>query len=167
LNFSQAEANKKRFHPESLHIDTEVDGILSTYQFHLRNKGFEYTYSPAGDLWIFADREALIEITINLIDNAIKYSDDQKRIEITTGVEGNFGYIGIRDYGVGISKKDQKHIFDKFYRVSSGNLAKSRGTGLGLSLVKQLIEAQGGKIAVHSEPEKGSKFKVYFPLNKN
>jgi two-component system phosphate regulon sensor histidine kinase PhoR len=167
LNFSQAEANKKHFHLESLHIDTEVDGILSTYQFHLRNKGFEYTYSPAGDLWIYADREALIEITINLIDNAIKYSDDQKRIEITTGVEGNFGYIGIRDYGVGISKKDQKHIFDKFYRVSSGNLAKSRGTGLGLSLVKQLIEAQGGKINVHSEPEKGSKFKVYFPLNKN
>ncbi|HEY0744729.1 MAG TPA: HAMP domain-containing sensor histidine kinase [Chryseosolibacter sp.] len=167
LNFSQTEANKKHFHLESLHIDTEVDGILSTYQFHLKNKGFEYTYSPAGDVWIYADREALIEIIINLIDNAIKYSDGQKRIEITTGVEGTFGYIALRDYGVGISKKDQKHIFDKFYRVSSGNLAKSRGTGLGLSLVKQLIEAQAGKITVQSEPGKGSRFKVYFPLNNN
>lgn len=167
LNFSQTEANKKHFHLESLHIDTEVNGILSTYQFHLKNKGFEYTYSPAGDVWIYADREALIEIIINLIDNAIKYSDEHKRIEITTGVEGTYGYIALRDYGVGISKKEQKHIFDKFYRVSSGNLAKSRGTGLGLSLVKQLIEAQAGKITVQSEPGKGSRFKVYFPLNSN
>jgi two-component system, OmpR family, phosphate regulon sensor histidine kinase PhoR len=167
LNFSQTEANKKHFHIESLHIDTEINGILSTYQFHLSNKGFEYTYSPAGDVWIYADREALIEIIINLIDNAIKYSETNKRIEINTGVEGDFGYIAIRDHGVGISKKDQKHIFDKFYRVSSGNLAKSRGTGLGLSLVKQLIEAQSGRITVQSEPGKGSQFKTYFPLNKN
>jgi two-component system, OmpR family, phosphate regulon sensor histidine kinase PhoR len=167
LNFSQTEANKKHFHPESLHIDTEINGILSTYQFHLRNKGFEYTYSPAGDVWIFADREALIEIMINLIDNAIKYSAEQKRIEINTDIDGNFGYVALRDHGVGISKQDQKHIFDKFYRVSSGNLARSRGTGLGLSLVKQLIEAQGGKITVQSELGKGSQFKVYFPLNKN
>jgi two-component system phosphate regulon sensor histidine kinase PhoR len=167
LNFSQTEANKKRFHPESLHIDTEVNGILSTYQFHLRNKGFEFTYSPAGDVWVYADREALIEILINLIDNAIKYSEDAKRLEITTGIEGNYGYLAVRDYGVGINKKDQKHIFDKFYRVSSGNLAKSRGTGLGLSLVKQLMDAQEGKITVQSEPEKGSQFTLYFPLNKN
>lgn len=167
LNFSQTEANKKHFHPESLHIDTEINGILSTYQFHLRNKGFEYTYSAGGDVWIYADREALIEILINLIDNAIKYSEETKRIEITSGVEGQFGYVAVKDYGVGISKKDQKHIFDKFYRVSSGNLAKSRGTGLGLSLVKQLMEAQSGRITVQSEPGKGSEFKVYFPLNKN
>lgn len=167
LNFSQTEANKKHFHPESLHIDTEINGILSTYQFHLRNKGFEYTYSAGGDIWIYADREALIEILINLIDNAIKYSEETKRIELTTGVEGDFGYIAVRDHGVGISKKDQKHIFDKFYRVSSGNLAKSRGTGLGLSLVKQLMEAQEGKIKVQSEPGKGSEFRVYFPLNKS
>jgi two-component system, OmpR family, phosphate regulon sensor histidine kinase PhoR len=167
LNFSQTEANKKRFHLESLHIDTELNGILSTYQFHLRNKGFEYTYSPAGDVWIYADHEALTEIIINLIDNAIKYSDSDKRIEIDTGVEGIYGFIAVRDYGVGISQADQKHIFDKFYRVSSGNLAKSRGTGLGLSLVKQLIEAQAGKITVKSQPGKGSEFKIYFPLNKN
>jgi two-component system phosphate regulon sensor histidine kinase PhoR len=67
---------------------------------------------------------------------------------------------------VGISATDQKHIFDKFYRVSSGDLAKSRGTGLGLSLVKQLIEQQHGKITVTSELGKGSVFVVYLPLEK-
>ncbi|NOS55942.1 MAG: hypothetical protein HOP37_06760, partial [Cyclobacteriaceae bacterium] len=70
----------------------------------------------------------------------------------------------VKDFGLGIAKADQKHIFDKFYRVSSGNLAKSQGTGLGLSIVKQLIEQQNGKIIVSSELGKGSTFTLYFPL---
>ena len=74
------------------------------------------------------------------------------------------GWLAIRDYGVGISKSDQKHIFDKFYRVSSGDLAKSPGTGLGLSLVKQLVEKLNGKISVTSEVGEGSIFTVCFPL---
>jgi two-component system phosphate regulon sensor histidine kinase PhoR len=162
LNFSQTEAKKKVLHPETLHVDTQIKAILNTYAFHLSNKGFEYTYVESGDVYIVADREALTEIMINLIDNAMKYSDDQKRIEITSGREGGYAYIAIKDFGVGISHQDQKHIFDKFYRVPSGNLARSKGTGLGLSLVKQLMEAQKGKITVNSAPEKGSQFKLYF-----
>jgi two-component system phosphate regulon sensor histidine kinase PhoR len=101
---------------------------------------------------------------INLIDNAIKYSSNQKKIEITLGHDVNFGWVDVKDLGLGIGKEDQKHVFDKFYRVSSGNLAKSQGTGLGLSIVKQLIEQQNGKITVSSELGKGSTFTLYFPL---
>lgn len=165
LSFSQAEANKKVLHKESLHVDTEIQGILATYDFHLRNKGFEYTFAGQSDLTIMADRESLIEAVINLIDNAVKYSEDKKRIKITAGREGAYGFIQIKDEGVGISLNDQKHIFDKFYRVPKGNLARSRGTGLGLSLVKQLMEAQRGKITVVSEVGKGSQFTLYFPLS--
>jgi two-component system phosphate regulon sensor histidine kinase PhoR len=165
LNFSQAEANKKTFHFERLNLTTEIMGILETYDFHLNNKGFEYALTAQDDWWIKADKDALTECIINLIDNAMKYSGDRKRIEITTGTENGFGYIAFRDFGVGIAKKDQKYIFDKFYRVPSGNLAKSRGTGLGLSLVKQLMDAQKGKITVDSEFGKGSTFTLYFPLD--
>jgi two-component system, OmpR family, phosphate regulon sensor histidine kinase PhoR len=166
LSFSQAEAKKKAFHMEKLNLNTEVKGVLDTYDFHLSNKGFEYTFAGQGELWVQADKQALIESVINLIDNAMKYSPDQKRIEISTGLSGHFAYIAVKDSGIGISKQDQKHIFDKFYRVSSGNLAKSRGTGLGLSLVKQLMEEQKGKITVTSEPGKGSTFTLYFPTEK-
>lgn len=164
LNFSQTEAGKKSLHIESVNLAQEIQQILKTYEFHLKNKGFEYQFEEISDLQVMADKEALVEMVINLIDNAIKYSATKKRIEISQGTEGSFGWIAIKDFGVGISKADQKHVFDKFYRVSSGNLAKSQGTGLGLSLVKQLIEQQKGKISVTSDLGSGSIFILYFPL---
>lgn len=165
LNFSQTEAKKKTLFPQRLHVDTEMQGILETYHFHLKNKGFEYTYQPAGDLFIKADKEAFTETIINLIDNAMKYSDGTKRIQIIALREEKYACISIRDFGIGISKKDQKYIFDKFYRVPSGDLARTRGTGLGLSLVKQLMDDQGGKIQVSSEPGRGSEFRLYYLLD--
>lgn len=165
LNFSQTEAKKKTFNIDRLDVSREIKGILGTYDFHLSNKGFQYTLATSGELWIQADREALMEAMINLIDNAMKYSEDEKRIEISTGRHGGEGFIAVKDQGVGISREHQKHIFDKFYRVHKGNLARSRGTGLGLSLVKQLMESQKGRITVESEPGKGSTFKLFFPLD--
>jgi two-component system, OmpR family, phosphate regulon sensor histidine kinase PhoR len=165
LNFSQAEAKKKIIHLERIDINSELKDILTTYEFHLRNKGFEYTLATSGAIWVKADKEALMEAVVNLIDNAVKYSEDKKHIAISTGLENGFGFISFKDQGVGISKADQKHIFDKFYRVHKGNLARSRGTGLGLSLVKQLMEEQHGRITVDSEPGKGSTFTIFFPLD--
>lgn len=164
LNFSQTEANKKKLDIRSIHLGNEVKEILATYDFHLRNKGFTHTFSENSTVWVDADKEAVVESVINLIDNAIKYSSAEKKIEISIDIENGFGTVAVKDHGVGISKMDQKHIFDKFYRVSSGNLAKSTGTGLGLSLVKQLMEAQKGKITVDSTEGKGSLFTLYFPL---
>lgn len=164
LNFSQTEANKKRLHIEVFHAGNEIKEILNTYEFHLTSKGFTYALSDEAEIEIKADREAFVEALINLIDNAIKYSTDKKHIEIKTGIENSFGTISVKDQGIGISKVNQKHIFDKFYRVSSGNLAQSKGTGLGLSLVKQLMDAQQGKVTVSSETGQGSLFTLYFPL---
>jgi len=164
LNFSQTEANKKTLRIERIDLNKELTSILNTYDFHLTNKGFTHTVSQRPNVFIRGDKEAFTESIINLIDNAIKYSGDTKRIELITGVEGVHGFVTITDFGIGISKTDQKHIFDKFYRVSTGDLAKSRGTGLGLSLVKQLMDAQKGKISVSSDPGKGSSFTLFFPL---
>jgi two-component system, OmpR family, phosphate regulon sensor histidine kinase PhoR len=164
LNFSQSEAKRKVLHRERVNPHTEIEGILSTYDFHLKNKGFVYTLTGSTDLWVSADREALIECLINLIDNAVKYSDEKKQIDINVESEAGFGVISVRDYGIGISRQDQKHIFDKFYRVAKRNLARVRGTGLGLSLVKQLMDAQKGKVTVSSDVGSGSTFRLYFPL---
>lgn len=164
LNFSQTEAGKKNLHIAPLDLSAQVEEVLNTYDFHLKNKGFVYTRELPGGILVQADKEALTETMINLIDNAIKYSPDHKELNINTGIDKAMGWVAIQDQGIGISKSDQKHIFDKFYRVSSGDLAKSPGTGLGLSLVKQLVEKQQGKISVKSEQGRGTTFTIYFPL---
>ena len=165
LSFSQLEANKKNFNFENIELSETIQEVLSTYEFHLKNKGFECSASYNDNLIINADKEAIHEVFVNLIDNAIKYSNGTKKVEVSTGKTTLDAYLRVKDYGVGISKKDQKHIFDKFYRVSSGDLAKSKGTGLGLSLVKQIIDEHNGRLEVESELGKGSTFSVYFPLN--
>lgn len=166
LNFSQVEANKKVLNITSQDLNEQVKDILNTYDFHLRNKGFEFVFHEKPErITVLADKEAFTEMVINLIDNAIKYSAEKKFIEISTGRENGLGYVAVKDHGIGISKMDQKYIFDKFHRVSSGNLAKTAGTGLGLSLVKQLIEMQKGNVTVTSEPGQGSLFTLYFPLD--
>ncbi|GHN02002.1 hypothetical protein WSM22_34910 [Cytophagales bacterium WSM2-2] len=167
LNFSQTEANKKVLHPEFFESAEAIRGILTTYDFHLKNKCFEYTFDDrTSGQKIFADKEAFTEIIVNLLDNAIKYSTDRKKIEITALTEDGMGLVKVRDYGIGISREDQKHVFDKFYRVSTGDLAKARGTGLGLSLVKQLMDAQQGSVTVSSTLGEGTTFTLYFPLIK-
>ncbi len=165
LNFSRMEANKKILKIEPVDLDDTIREVLSTYEFHLQNKGFTYELRTNLESKVYADQQALVEVIVNLMDNAIKYSPTKKHIEIMTGRQNNYGFLVVKDHGVGISKHDQKHVFDKFYRVSSGDLAKSKGTGLGLSLVKEIMENHQGKIDLKSEPGKGSSFYLYFPIS--
>ncbi len=165
LTFSQMDANKKEFHRQDTDLNDIVCDIMDTYSFHFQQKGFVSTFHPAEEkLPVHADREALQEVLINLLDNAIKYSADRKEIDIISGKSDGYCYITVRDYGIGISREDQKQIFEKFFRVSTGDLAKSKGTGLGLSLVKHIIEQHGGRVRVESTPGKGSSFTILLPL---
>lgn len=99
----------------------------------------------------------------NLLSNAVKYSDKDPVIEIEGFREDKNVCIRVSDNGIGISKMDQKHIFDKFYRASTGNIHKYKGLGLGLYYVKKIAEAHGGDVAVSSKPGKGSTFTVIIP----
>jgi two-component system phosphate regulon sensor histidine kinase PhoR len=100
----------------------------------------------------------------NLLSNAVKYSDKQPVIDIEGFTQNNNVYIKVADNGIGINKIDQKHIFDKFYRASTGNIHKVKGLGLGLYYVKKIAEAHGGDVTVSSKPGKGSIFTVTIPF---
>ncbi len=99
----------------------------------------------------------------NLLSNAVKYSDKEPVIEIEGFTENNSVSIKVADNGIGIGKNDQKHVFDKFYRASSGNIHKYKGLGLGLYYVKKIAEAHGGDVTVASKPGKGSIFTITIP----
>jgi two-component system phosphate regulon sensor histidine kinase PhoR len=114
---------------------------------------------------ISADCEAVSEAIINLLDNAVKYSSEVKEVEIKTGLENNFIYVEVSDKGIGISKEHQDKIFDKFFRVTSGLVHNTKGTGLGLTIVKHIMDAHGGHVSLTSSPGKGSSFKLNFRYN--
>ena len=166
LNFSKIEAGKRLYQLKETDLNKVVEGVFNSYKFHLHSNGFEFNFEPQQNLpLINADDEAISEAIINLIDNAVKYSDQDKCIELLTGKTNNSVFIEIKDNGIGISDKDQKKIFEKFFRVSSGDIYNSKGTGLGLTIVKHIMDAHNGKIELKSAMGKGSIFKLVFFTN--
>jgi two-component system phosphate regulon sensor histidine kinase PhoR len=119
----------------------------------------------AGDHIINGDQMHMTSVMINIIDNALKYSKENIVLDffsrnIDAGIE-----ISIEDNGIGMSQDELKNIFEKFYRVPTGNIHTTKGFGLGLYYVKSIIEAHGGSINVHSEPNKGTRFDIFIPLD--
>jgi len=114
---------------------------------------------------VYADIDVVYFTTLlnNLLSNAVKYSEKVPVIDIEGFTSDNNIIIRITDNGIGISKADQKHIFDKFYRASTGNIHKFKGLGLGLYYVKKIAEAHGGDVTVNSKPGKGSIFTIIIP----
>jgi len=167
LNFSKMEAGKRQFNFVDSYLNDVVENVYRSYKFHLEQKGFTFYLKKDENIPIIrVDEEAVSEAIVNLIDNAVKYSNDKKEIVIKTGQENNFAFVEVEDKGVGIPEKDQKKIFDKFFRVSSGNVHNVKGSGLGLSIVNHIVDAHKGKIELISVVGKGSKFKLQFPYNK-
>ncbi len=167
LSFSQIEGKKRKFVMGHTDLNEVAEATLRTFTYTLENKGFRFSLEPTDLLpMVQADREAVADALVNLIDNAMKYSGDQKDITVRSGITGNFAWLEVEDRGIGISEKDQKHIFDKFYRVTEKNLAnRVKGSGLGLSIVKHIMEAHAGNITVKSSPGAGSAFRLHFPVN--
>lgn len=118
------------------------------------------------DPFIDADPFHLSNIINNLLDNANKYSKDQPDITLSAHDSADRIAISIKDKGIGMNKESQRKIFDKFYRVPTGNVHDIKGFGLGLAYVKTMVEAHHGEVFVESEPEKGSTFTIYLPKKK-
>jgi signal transduction histidine kinase len=166
LSFSKIEAGKREYRFSEVNINALVEEIYKSYQFHLQNNGFKFSYTPGESVpKIHADGEAISEAVINLIDNSIKYSTDSKEILITTGIDQDYVFIKVDDKGVGISEENQKKIFEKFYRVSDSLVHNTKGTGLGLTLVKHIVDSHHGKVKVKSKLFEGSSFILNFPIN--
>jgi two-component system phosphate regulon sensor histidine kinase PhoR len=168
LNFSKMEAGKRQFNFVESYLNDVVENVYRSYKFHLEQKGFTFHLTKDETIPIIKiDEEAVSEAMVNLVDNAVKYSDNKKEITIRTGKENNFAFVEVEDKGIGIPDKDQKKIFEKFFRVSSGNVHNIKGSGLGLSIVKYIMDAHKGEIKLNSKIGEGSKFKILFPLRKS
>ncbi|HZP30336.1 MAG TPA: ATP-binding protein [Acidimicrobiia bacterium] len=120
-----------------------------------------------GDLAIDCDPAQVVSAVTNLLDNAIKYSEDGQRVEISAARDGDRVVIAVRDEGVGIPSRDLERIFERFYRVDKARSRATGGTGLGLSIVRHVAQAHGGEVAVESIEGEGSTFRFILPLADN
>ena len=165
LDFSRIEANRKTYNKEPVDLNTLVERVFSNYNYTFKEKNVKASFTPCeGEILVEVDPSAFDEALSNLIDNAIKYSEGEIEVTISTGIEKGFGFCSVRDSGRGITRDEQERIFDKFYRVEGALTQKTRGTGLGLSLVKHIVDAHDGKVEVKSAQGEGSVFILMFPL---
>jgi two-component system phosphate regulon sensor histidine kinase PhoR len=112
---------------------------------------------------VIGDKVHLTSALTNLVDNALKYGPDNSRIELCTCNVGGRLLIAVKDHGIGIKREDQKHIFERFYRVHTGNVHDVKGFGLGLHYVQQIAHAHNGDVTVESTPGQGSTFTLHLP----
>ncbi len=166
LNLARIEEGRKEFVFEKTDVGALLKDIVSSIQDRVRHEGFSIELEIKKDLpMIMMDRIAIAQAATNLIDNAVKYSGESRRVVVGSSAEGEFLTIAVRDYGIGIRKEDLDRVFERFFRGGDELTRTVKGSGLGLTLVKEIVTAHHGTVGVDSEPGKGSTFFIKLPLS--
>src|SRR5690625_54351 len=165
LRISKLERNELDLKKERLSLHELVNDAISHIQLIVEDRqGYINTHLNAEKDSILANNSHFINVLVNILDNAVKYSEDFPKIDISTESAGNYIVLKVSDQGSGMSKYVQKRIFDQFYREPTGNIHNVKGHGLGLSYVKKIVEDHQGEITVESEKGKGSTFIIKLPI---
>jgi signal transduction histidine kinase len=165
LDFSRIEAGRKEYEFLETDIGELVRNTLDSYRYQVEQQGFEFEEQIEPNLpQVFVDREAIARALVNLVNNALKYSNHEKFLGVKLYRDESLVKLEVVDHGIGIAGRDQTKIFEKFYRAGDPLVHNTKGSGLGLSLVRHISEAHGGDIEVESTPGRGSKFTLSLPL---
>jgi two-component system, OmpR family, phosphate regulon sensor histidine kinase PhoR len=165
LRMSRLDKNEYEINKEETDVHELLHNAIHNLCLDLGDKVVAVKYKlEANKSNIMVDPIHLTNIIKNLVENACKYSNGNPQIEVSTSNVPEGVVISVEDNGIGISPDKQKHIFDKFYRVPTGNVHDVKGSGIGLYYVKVMVEAHDGKVKVKSEPGKGSRFDVFLPF---
>jgi signal transduction histidine kinase len=172
LTFSRMERGKQVFDFASVNPADIAAAAVEAVQtkFNAKNCGFSVTISE-GLPSIYADKDAMVTAVVNLLDNACKYSGDEKRIELNVYEDSGQNKNGcvcfaVKDNGIGMTRRQSRRIFEKFYQVDSSLARRAEGCGLGLSIVKYIVDAHKGTIEVESKVGSGSCFVIKLPTQK-
>jgi signal transduction histidine kinase len=160
LDFSRKENDKLAYHLKECDLLEIVNSTMDEMNYWLEINKFEVTLDLQENIMAFVDPDGIKQVLSNLISNAIKYSDRKKKLIVRLYKKGTKAFIEVEDHGIGIPEEKQKSIFDKFYRVNSKKNENISGTGLGLTVSKDIIEAHNGKLLVRSIVNEGSTFTI-------
>jgi two-component system, OmpR family, phosphate regulon sensor histidine kinase PhoR len=167
LDFARFESERKEFHMQQTDLGALVKDTVQLYEFHLRQKGFVLNMELADNIpELVLDPDAVTQAFVNVLDNAEKYSLNVKQISIRLWRDTNWVVLSVRDQGIGIAANEQEKIFEKFYRSGDSLLHNTKGSGLGLALVRHIMAVHRGHIRVQSRVGEGSVFELWFPIEK-
>jgi signal transduction histidine kinase len=167
LDFSRIEAGRKEYEFKETNLAELVRSTLESYRFQIQQHGFAFEENICADIPpLSVDREAIARSLLNLVNNALKYSKDQKYIGVRLYRSNGSVNLEVCDHGIGIPANEHEKIFEKFYRCGDPLVHNVKGSGLGLSLVRHIARAHGGDVLVESAPEKGSKFTIALPMTR-
>jgi len=166
LQTARQDSKEQVYQKDMVDMHELIERIAKSFQLEVESKGGVFDLkTTAKNYEVFCDDVHLTNSIYNLIDNAVKYSPEKPKIELTTYNKDAYFCIRFKDSGIGISEENLKHVFDKFYRVHTGNLHDVKGFGLGLPYVKSVIESHHGEIKIESKPNVGSTFEIWLPLD--
>ncbi len=164
LDFSRIEAGRKEYDFRETDMSELVHNTLDSYRYQLEQSGFQFEEKIDEVPPLRVDREAMARSLLNLVNNALKYSQDRKFIGVNLYRDNGSVKLEVVDQGIGIPHHEQQKIFEKFYRVGDPLVHNTKGSGLGLSLVRHIVQAHGGQVSVDSTPGQGSKFTIALPV---
>ncbi len=165
LRISKLERNELNISKDRLKLHDLIEDAVSHVELIVEDRqGYVKCHLNAEKSSVLANETHFTNVLVNILDNAIKYSDDAPKIDVTTENVGNNIILKIADHGNGMTKQVQKKVFEKFYREHTGNVHNVKGHGLGLAYVKQMVDDHQGHVSVESEKGKGSTFIIKLPL---
>ena len=164
LDLSKISSKTIELHPQLYSITDNLIEIVDRYQKFQENNEFQFILNYDQNINVIADESKIDQVIYNFINNAINYSGNSKKIEINQIVDGSYVTISVRDYGVGIKKEDLVCIWDRYYRIDKGHKRSIQGSGLGLSIVKGILEYHNFEYGVDSKVGEGSTFWFKIPL---
>jgi len=166
LQMAIFEKGKLKIKPQEIDIHELIGNVVNNFIIQVRNQNGEIEqHLDATNPVVKVDEVHFTNIIFNLLDNAVKYSNGLTHIKVGTQNTRNQFLIYIEDKGIGITRENQKRIFEQFYRVPTGNIHNVKGFGLGLSYVKKIVDEHDGQITIQSEPKKGTRFEISIPIN--
>jgi len=163
LKLAAAKAEQETATRQRVPLDEVLEKISSLQKAQADEKGIDYRVNEAQHVQVHADRDQMGQLWTNLISNAIKYTPPGGKVTVTLTAEDGWAVGSVADTGIGIAPEDQGRIFEEFYRTAKAKQIEARGTGLGLPLVKRIVEGHGGTLEVNSTPGEGSRFTFRLP----
>ena len=163
LKLSRLESRSVPLDSKVINVGDLISGLIATHEAFVHDSGLELNYIAEDDVYIYGDADMIRQATANLISNAVRYTDEGS-ITVSVNKGETMAYIAVADTGIGLTNDEAKMVFSRFWRADAGRTREKGGLGIGLSVVKEIVDQHGGWVRVEGRPNEGATFTMYIPL---